>query len=399
MTALSRARATGAHASPPNPPDRGAERVGDLDPNALDLNALRAAATAVDGSADAALRLVAAVTAALPAPGGGRTVERWQALAALAEGDVTAGRVVEAHTDAVAILDEAAADPDVNGDQGALDDIGVDRAGPWGVFAAEGPQGRVVASRVAGGWELSGVKPWCSLADRLSAALITAWTGPDTRRLFAVDLRHPGVDVLPGTWHARGLVDVPSGPVRLTRVPAVPIGDDGWYLRRPGFAWGGIGVAACWFGGAVGLARPLRVAVLGRPDRPSDQVAQLHLGAVDAALTAARATLVQAAAAVDAGDWAGPGAGAAAARWAARVRAVVAAAVEDVVSRVGHALGPAPLAQDEQHARRVADLQLYVRQHHAERDLAALGRAVAEEPAWLDPDWSAGTPTRNGASA
>ena len=43
----------------------------------------------------------------------------------------------------------------------------------------------------------------------------------------------------------------------------------------------------------------------------------------------------------------------------------------------GHALGPAPLAFDEEHARRVADLTLYIRQHHGDRDLAALGHAVS----------------------
>jgi hypothetical protein len=48
-----------------------------------------------------------------------------------------------------------------------------------------------------------------------------------------------------------------------------------------------------------------------------------------------------------------------------------------VLTTVGHALGPGPLAHDETHAARVADLTLYVRQHHAERDLAALGRLVA----------------------
>jgi hypothetical protein len=61
---------------------------------------------------------------------------------------------------------------------------------------------------------------------------------------------------------------------------------------------------------------------------------------------------------------------------ALRVRSVVADAVEAVLRQVGHALGPAPLAFDDAHARRVADLELYVRQHHGERDLAALGRAV-----------------------
>jgi hypothetical protein len=35
---------------------------------------------------------------------------------------------------------------------------------------------------------------------------------------------------------------------------------------------------------------------------------------------------------------------------------------------------------DAAHAARVSDLTLYVRQHHAERDLAALGRLVAPDP-------------------
>ena len=40
-----------------------------------------------------------------------------------------------------------------------------------------------------------------------------------------------------------------------------------------------------------------------------------------------------------------------------------------------HALGPGPLAFEAEHATRVSDLRVYVRQHHAERDSAALGRA------------------------
>ncbi len=56
---------------------------------------------------------------------------------------------------------------------------------------------------------------------------------------------------------------------------------------------------------------------------------------------------------------------------------MVADAAETVLREVGHALGPAPLAFDEEYARRVADLTLYVRQHHAERDLAALAGMVS----------------------
>ena len=52
----------------------------------------------------------------------------------------------------------------------------------------------------------------------------------------------------------------------------------------------------------------------------------------------------------------------------------------EIVDRVGRALGPRPLALDADHARRVAELQLYVRQDHAERDLEVLGN-LARAPA------------------
>jgi hypothetical protein len=49
-------------------------------------------------------------------------------------------------------------------------------------------------------------------------------------------------------------------------------------------------------------------------------------------------------------------------------------AVDEAIHRAARALGPAPLCLDAQHAQRVADLTIYVRQSHAERDLEQLGR-------------------------
>jgi hypothetical protein len=339
----------------------------DLD-RAADVDHVRELVDRVAGDAGRALELARMVGPTLPAPGLGCTAQRWTRLRDLAAADLTAARVVEAHTDALAILTEAA---DAGSDTPAG---GTGRL--WGVFAAEGPGVRVDAERNGDRWQLSGTKPWCSLADRLDRALITAHLPSGGRRLFAVDLTDPRVRVDPPTgWAARGLVQVPSTPVHLDRCPADPIGPDGWYLSRAGFAWGGMGVAACWLGGAIGVARVLHRAVGAREP---DQIMLMHLGAVDAALTAAGAVLGDAAAAVDAGG----ADGAAGAMWAARVRAVVAGAVDSVLLRVGHALGPAPLAFDPDHARRVADLQLYVRQHHAERDEAALGALVRDRPEW-----------------
>ena len=245
--------------------------------------------------------------------------------------DLTVARVLEPHLDALAILRQA----DVPAGEGT-----------WGVFAAEGPGEPLRAVPSGSAYRLDGRKHWCSLAARLDRALVSAWVG-EHRQLFAVDLRDSGVSAVPGTWVARGLSAVDSGPVDFADVPARPIGEPGWYLERPGFAWGGLGVAAIWYGGAVGVARRLLASA---SDRSPDQVASMHLGAVDAALHGARCVLEDAAAALDAGELTGPSGSLA----ALRVRQVVALAAEDVLRRAAHALGPGPLATDENHARRVS---------------------------------------------
>ena len=88
-----------------------------------------------------------------------------------------------------------------------------------------------------------------------------------------------------------------------------------------------------------------------------------------------RAALNQAADEIDAdpGDLRGAGP-----LRALRVRALTEAAATDVLTRTGRALGAGPLGHDEAHSRAVADLTVYLRQHHAERDLARLGELVAE---------------------
>ena len=51
----------------------------------------------------------------------------------------------------------------------------------------------------------------------------------------------------------------------------------------------------------------------------------------------------------------------------------------EAITRTGRALGPGPLCQDGRHAQRVADLSIYIRQSHAERDLAELGRLAGQQ--------------------
>ncbi len=291
----------------------------------------------------------------LPLPGSGHTAQRWRRLSELAEIDVTAGRLAEAHTDAVAILDELRGpDPEP--------------AQLWGVWAAESGDAVLRANGHGDDVTLEGTKVWCSGAGRCTHALVTARVDAGGRALFAVDLGDPRVRPLPSTWRNAGMADSDTRSVQFTGAPATAVGAPGEYLDRPGFWHGAIGVSACWLGGARAVAAPLYERSAGESADPHTLA---HLGAVDAALTAAEATLLSAACQVDADPMNRDGRAELIAR---RTRAVVETAVEEAIGRTGRALGPGPLAQDAKHAQRVADLTMYVRQSHAERDLAELGR-------------------------
>jgi hypothetical protein len=321
-----------------------------------------------------------------PVAGAGATRELWELLAATASVSVSAARMLEPHLDALGILSEAEAETSASHDPRDLDSIHVSDASTWGVFAAEGAGTRLRATWTTDGWILDGTKPWCSLAADLSHALVTAFVDDSERGLFAVDLRVPGVDPHRGEWFARGLPHVASSPVDFSRAPAVAVGETGWYLSRPGFARGGMSVAACWWGAAVGIAGAL---VGPAASERADQLAFVHLGRADAALWAARAALAEAAAVIDAagapGSSGAPRAvrgGGAASRvderlLGDRVRTIVVDAATLVLAEADAALGPAPLVADEAHAARVADLHLYLRQHHGLRDVARIGRALA----------------------
>jgi alkylation response protein AidB-like acyl-CoA dehydrogenase len=307
----------------------------------------------------AAVRTVLArpALADVPRPGAGRTAERWALLRTLARWDVAAGRLVEAHLDAAAILAELGAAPVLPGQV-------------WAVWAAEAPGPAVTATPGPAGWTLRGRKPWCSGAAASTHALVTA-TADDGRRLFAVPLTDRArTRPVPGGWAAAGMAQTQTWSVDLDDAPAVPVGGPRAYLDRAGFWHGGVGVAACWLGGADAVLAPLAArAASGRLDPHG----LAHLGAAAAAVHAAGAVLAAAAADIDADPHDAAGAQVV----ARRARAVVEQAATTVLDRVGRALGAAPLCLDAGHARRVEDLTVYLRQSHAERDLEVLGTLLA----------------------
>jgi alkylation response protein AidB-like acyl-CoA dehydrogenase len=292
----------------------------------------------------------------VPLPGSGRTRQRWDAFAALAEEDLSLARLGEGHADAVAILAE----------------LGGPEPGPgsrWGVWAASPPGPGLHARRDGvSDWTLTGVKQYCSGARVCTHALVTAGA-EDGVRLFAV---HSGA-LRPqlSSWPATGMAGSDTLDVDFDEIPATLVGPPGAYTGRPGFSHGGVGVAACWYGGARAIGRTLLRAAQQRDIGPH---ALAHLGAIDVTLQAARSALSVAADEIDAdpGDLKDAGR-----IRALRVRALVEAAASEVMERVGRALGAGPLCHDEDHSRRVADLTVYLRQHHAEKNQAELGALIA----------------------
>jgi alkylation response protein AidB-like acyl-CoA dehydrogenase len=313
-----------------------------------------------DATAHALRALIEARMDRLPRPGAGAgaTLARWQALGAVAAFDLALVKLYEGHTDALAILAE-------------LDTQDVEPNSAWGVWAAEPPNARLQATSTGTGdaIRLHGTKAWCSGAASVTHALVTAWTENDEPVLAAVDLHQPGVQVTREGWMAVGMRASASVDVRFEDVPARRIGGPRAYLERPGFWQGGAGIAACWFGATAEIA----AFVLNDARRRADPHKLAHLGAIDTALQGTAALLREAAAAIDRAPHADS------MTLAMRTRLSAEQTVSLVITHAGRALGAAPLCRNEHFAHLMADLPVFIRQSHAERDEAALAQRVLEE--------------------
>ena len=299
----------------------------------------------------------------LPLPGLGQTLVRWRMLAAVGAHDLGLAKFFEGHTDALAVLAE----------------LGAPRPAPgsvWATWAAEPPDARLrVARRPDGRVVLDGDKAWCSGAHHVSHALVTAWDEDGRQQLVAVEIRQPGIAHHGDGWRAVGMGATQSIRLVFRDVVGDPVGGPGDYTVRPGFWHGGAGVAACWLGAAQWLGDFLRRHCHegAGPQRLA------HLGHVHVALQGAANTLHALAAQIDAVPTA-PHQTA-----VQHARLLVEAACDTVMRHVGRALGATPFCADRQFAQLMADLPVFLRQSHAERDLAALGESIAmsERAPWV----------------
>jgi hypothetical protein len=287
----------------------------------------------------------------LPLPGSGQTPRRLLMLSQIARRDLSAGRIAEGHTDAIAILAEAGVAPRDN----AL----------YGVWTCDDPDNPVQAERIADlGWRLHGLKRSCGGARLVNAALVTA-CAEEGMLLFDVGVDEH-VQPQPKDWETPALAEAEIGAVSLDTVVLgihSAIGAPDWYLRRPGFWSGALGPPACWAGGAMSLIDAARDL------RPTEQQTRTHLGAMEAIAWQLGAILDQCGREIDEDpeDISGR----------ARVRALmvrhlVERACTEVMERFGRATGDRFLAHDALVAKQFAGLNLCIRQNQTDRDLETI---------------------------
>jgi hypothetical protein len=306
--------------------------------------------SSVDAMRDAVRRLAAAHADVWTGP----FPDFADALFALGRVDLCLARLVEGHADALRILDQAGGAP---------------RPGVYAVWASRSAGTGVNAAPDPPGWRLDGELRFASGIDVVDRALLPGWVDLDTHVLFDIATR--GVEADRASWHTSAMDASRSFTVRVHRrcdADAV-VGPENFYLRRPGFLVGGLGVAAVWAGGAQSLLDQVTSGL--RRFAPS--VHQLRrLGLVEQAVWTARTAVTATARRL-------PGLDAESiARETTLARTAVVSACEQAGIEAERIVGPAGLSGDARLARTMADLAIFVRQHHVDGALEGLGRAALE---------------------
>lgn len=269
----------------------------------------------------------------------------------LARVDLCLGRLVEGHADAVRILDQADEKP---------------AGGVYGVWASRSVGTGVRAVREGDRWRLQGQVRFASGIDLIDRTLLPGWVDDETHLLFDVPVSAVQPDRT--TWRTSAMDASRSFTVEVDVVAGEPVGPENFYLARPGFVLGGLQVAAVWAGG---VASVIELVATGLRDfRPGAHQLR-RLGAMEQAGWTAETALAHAVRRV-AETSIVPGADITAARSA------VVAAGEQVLDEAGRIVGPGGLSSHARLARTLADLGIYLRQHHLDLTFEALGRETLQ---------------------
>ena len=267
---------------------------------------------------------------------------------ALGRTDVPMARLTEGHVDALRILDQAGTKP-VPG-------------AAYGVWASRSRASGIAARRTGDRWVLDGTLKFASGAGVVDRALVPVWPSPEVHALLDLEVHDWTFDT--DAWRTRAMEQSRSHQVTLTGfvTDATEVGPPGFYLERPGFFPGGVGVAAVWAGGAARICDLLALAV---PRRTPTQVTRF--GRLRTHLATATAIVRETASRL-------PDVPTDRLRVVSTLaRAGVAQAVREVLAEARTLAGPAGLAFDEDLTRTVDDLAMFVAQQNEDGDAQWLG--------------------------
>ncbi|MEO5709028.1 MAG: hypothetical protein ABIQ59_04320, partial [Nocardioidaceae bacterium] len=265
-----------------------------------------------------------------------------EALTALGRVDLCLARLVEGHADALRILQQAGEEA---------------HPGVYAVWASRSAGTGVAALPSRPGWQLDGELRFASGIDVVDRALLPGWVDSDTHLLF--DLPVAGVEADRSTWRTSAMDAARSFTVGVHQRcdSSSVVGQANFYLDRPGFLVGGLGVAAVWAGGAQSLLDQV-TAGLRRFVPTAHQLRRL--GLVEQFVWTARTAVEVTARRLPDLDAAGV------ARETTLARTAVVAACEQAGIETERIVGPGGLSGEARLARTLADLALFVRQHHVD---------------------------------
>lgn len=311
-----------------------------------------------------AKKMLSHINSDVPPSGAGQSSERLDFLIEVGRRDLSLARLIEGHMDATQILREA---------QRPINEYSL-----YAIWAAGGPTDTLqIVQNGVDRWssKLMGCKPFCSGSDIVDRALIYLYPNEQLVEVAIGSEDAAKFCRFDSTgWQSPAFYETHTWSVifdGLALEKADFIGGPRWYFDRPGFCCGAFAPAACWTGGAMALVDSMRHRTL------KDGHSKAHLGAMVAMLCNMRSMLNWAAGQVDADPFNCSGQLFPA---ALVVRHQIERGCTEIIDRFGRTLGPRPYAFENDNARRIAELQLYIRQCHAERDLEELGVCLAARP-------------------
>jgi hypothetical protein len=286
------------------------------------------------------------------------------ALAEVGTVDLCLARLVEGHADALRIFDQAGARPG---------------AGSYGVWASRSAGTGLRATPTASGWTLEGELRFASGIGLIDRCLVSAVVG-DHHLLFDVDLdaHADDLDVDESSWNTVVMDATRSFTVRVCLQVAgrCQVGGTDFYLSRPGFAIGGLGVAAVWAGGAMQV---VDAVVEGLRAFTPTVHQQRRLGLMAQAVWTAETAVSSTAAALDAFPPDRIGAE------IDRARTAVVLGCDTVLQHAAVVVGAGGLSTHPRLVRACGDLAIYIRQHHVDAVTSRLGADILTSSERLGP--------------